>query len=276
LSDRSLGPGPQRISTGSPGRVSPSAARAPVASSAGSAAGHGYDAAVKLSILMPVYNEAATLQSAVKRVLDVKYPVDIELVIVDDGSTDGTRELYPQWRDEPRVLVHEKASNGGKGSAIKKGAELATGDYVIMCDADLEYAPEEIPSLLEPVLDGQAEVVYGTRTFGSHNAYSYLYVLGNRGVTTVANILFNCYISDLETCFKLMPLALYRKLDVKSAGFGMEAEVTGKMLRSGVRPYEVPISYKARSREDGKKLTWKDGVEAIWILTRERFRKSTI
>ncbi len=236
----------------------------------------GYTVAVKLSILMPVYNEAATLQSAVKRVLDVKYPVPFELLIVDDGSTDGTRDLYQQWRDDPRVVIHEKATNGGKGSAIRKGAELATGDYVIMCDADLEYAPEEIPSLLAPILNGDATVVYGTRTFGSHNAYSYLYVLGNRGVTTVANILFNCYISDLETCFKLMPLELYRRLDVRSAGFGMEAEVTGKMLRSGVRPYEVPISYKARSREDGKKLTWKDGVEAIWILIRERFRRPTI
>ena len=222
---------------------------------------------------MPVYNEAATLRSAVKRVLDVDYPVEIELVIVDDGSTDGTRDLYPQWRSEPRVIIHEKPTNGGKGSAIRKGAELATDDYVIMCDADLEYAPEEIPSLLAPILDGEATVVYGTRTFGSHNAYSYLYVLGNRGVTTVANVLFNCYISDLETCFKLMPLELYRSLDVKSAGFGMEAEVTGKMLRRGVRPYEVPISYKARSREDGKKLTWKDGVEAIWILARERLRR---
>jgi len=228
---------------------------------------------VKLSILMPVYNEVATLQSAVKRVLDVHYPVEIELVIVDDGSKDGTRDLYAQWSDEPRVVVHLKAANGGKGSAIKKGAELATGDYVIMCDADLEYAPEEIPSLLAPILDGQAEVVYGTRTFGSHNAYSYLYVLGNRGVTTTANVLFNCYISDLETCFKLMPLELYRKLDVKSAGFGMEAEITGKLLRRGVRPYEIPITYKARSREAGKKLTWKDGVEAIWILAKERVRR---
>jgi dolichol-phosphate hexosyltransferase len=234
---------------------------------------NGYHPAVKLSILMPVYNEVATLQSAVKRVLNVAYPVEIELVIVDDGSTDGTRDLYPQWRDEPRVLIHEKATNGGKGSAIRKGAELATGDYVIMCDADLEYSPEEIPSLLTPILDGEAVVVYGTRTFGSHNAYSYVYVLGNRGVTTVANVLFNCYISDLETCFKLMPLATYRKLDVKAAGFGMEAEVTGKLLRSGIRPYEVPITYKARSREDGKKLTWKDGVEAVWILARERVRK---
>ena len=221
---------------------------------------------------MPVYNEVATLESAVKRVLSVDYPVEVELVIVDDGSTDGTRSLYPQWAGESRVLIHEKPTNGGKGSAIKKGAELATGDYVIMCDADLEYAPEEIPSLLAPVLSDEAVVVYGTRTFGSHNAYSFLYVLGNRGVTTTANILFNCYLSDLETCFKLMPRALYRKLDVKSAGFGMEAEITGKLLRSGYRPYEVPISYKARSREEGKKLTWKDGVEAIWILARERFR----
>ena len=228
---------------------------------------------VKLSILMPVYNEVATLQSAVKRVLDVDYPVEIELVIVDDGSTDGTRALYPQWACEDRVRIHEKPTNEGKGSAIRTGAGLANGDYVIMCDADLEYAPEEIPSLLAPILHGQAEVVYGTRTFGSHNAYSYLYVLGNRGVTTFANVLFNRYIGDLETCFKLMPLELYRKLDIKAAGFGMEAEVTGKLLRAGVRPYEVPISYKARSREAGKKLTWKDGVEAIWILARERVRR---
>ncbi len=229
--------------------------------------------AVKLSILMPVYNEFATLQSAVKRVLEVEFPVDIELIVVDDGSTDGSRDLYAQWRDDPRVLVHLKSTNGGKGSAIRKGAELATGDYVIMCDADLEYAPEEIPGLLRPVLNGQAEVVYGTRTFGSHNAYSYLYVLGNRGVTTATNVLFNCYISDLETCFKLMPLDLYRRLDVRSAGFGMEAEVTGKLLRAGIRPYEVPISYRARRRGEGKKLTWRDGVAALWILVRERVRR---
>jgi glycosyltransferase involved in cell wall biosynthesis len=227
---------------------------------------------MKLSILMPVYNELATLESAVKRVLDVDFPVEIELVIVDDGSTDGTRNLYPQWADDSRVLIHLKTTNGGKGSAIRKGAELATGDYVIMCDADLEYAPEEIPSLLEPILHDEATVVYGTRTFGSHNAFSYLYVLGNRAVTTAANVLFNVYISDLETCFKLLPLDLYRRLDVRSAGFGMEAEITGKILRMGLRPYEVPISYKARSREAGKKLTWKDGVEALWILGRERVR----
>ncbi|WP_188944903.1 glycosyltransferase family 2 protein, partial [Nakamurella endophytica] len=143
---------------------------------------------MKLSILMPVYNEVATLGSAVGRVLAVDFPVDVELVVVDDGSTDGTRELYRAWAGDPRVRVHLQPVNGGKGSAIRKGAELATGDYLIMCDADLEYAPEEIPALLAPVLAGDATVVYGTRTFGSHNAFSYVYVLGNRLVTTAANV----------------------------------------------------------------------------------------
>ncbi|MDQ2750204.1 MAG: glycosyltransferase family 2 protein [Actinomycetota bacterium] len=228
---------------------------------------------MKLSILMPVYNEAATLVAAVKEVLGVDYPCDVELVIVDDGSTDGTRDLYPAMAADARVSVHLHEVNQGKGAAIRTAAQRATGDYVIMCDADLEYVPAEIPLLLAPVLRGDAEVVYGTRVFGSHNAYSYLYVLGNRGVTTAANVLFNCYISDLETCFKLMPAGLYRALDVKAKGFGMEAEVTGKLLRRGIRPYEVPISYKARSRAEGKKLTWRDGVEAIVILIRERARR---
>jgi len=225
---------------------------------------------VKLSILMPVYNERATLTSAMKEVLNVDFPCDIELVVVDDGSTDGTRELYPSLTDDPRVTVHMHDANRGKGAAIRTAATVATGDYVIMCDADLEYSPSEIPSLLAPVIAGQAEVVYGTRTFGSHNAYSYAYVLGNKGVTTFANVLFNCYISDLETCFKLIPAALYRDLDIRETGFGMEAEVTGKLLRRGIRPYEVPITYRARTREAGKKLTWRDGVEALWILLRER------
>ncbi len=222
---------------------------------------------------MPVFNEVRTLPAAVKDVLDVEYPCDVELVIVDDGSTDGTRELYDAVAGDERVRVHLAAMNRGKGAAIRTAAELATGDYVIICDADLEYAPAEIPRLLAPVLDGDATVVYGTRTFGSHNAYSYLYVLGNRGVTTAANVLFNSYISDLETCFKLLPRQLYIDLDIRSAGFGMEAEITGKLLRRGYRPYEVPISYRARSRDDGKKLTWRDGVEALWILTRERVRR---
>jgi glycosyltransferase involved in cell wall biosynthesis len=225
---------------------------------------------VKLSILMPVYNEFATLTSAIKEVLNVNFPCETELVIVDDGSTDGTRDLYPALASDPRVSVHWHERNQGKGAAIRTAAAAATGDYVIMCDADLEYSPADIPALLAPVLAGQAEVVYGTRTFGSHNAYSYLYVLGNKGVTTAANVLFNCYISDLETCFKLIPATLYRDLGITETGFGMEAEVTGKLLRRGIRPFEVPISYTARSRAAGKKLTWRDGAAAIWILLRER------
>jgi dolichol-phosphate hexosyltransferase len=225
---------------------------------------------VKLSILMPVYNERATVASAIKEVLNVSFPCEIELVVVDDGSTDGTKELYPALGEDPRVNIHMHERNQGKGAAIRTAASFAVGDYVIPCDADLEYLPSEIPSLLAPVTAGQAEVVYGTRTFGSHNAYSYAYVLGNKSVTTFANVLFNCYISDLETCFKLIPAALYRELDVRETGFGMEAEITGKLLRRGHRPYEVPISYKARTREAGKKLTWRDGVKALWILLRER------
>ena len=229
-----------------------------------------------LSILLPVFIEAATMERAIKRVLDVTYPVRIELVIVDDGSTDGTRELYAAWESHPDVVIHLKDTNEGKGAAIRKAAELARGDYVIPCDADLEYAPEEIPALLEPVLDGEAEVVYGTRAFGAHNAYSYIYVLGNKGVTTFANITFNCYISDLETCFKLLPTDLYRACNVRAQGFGMEAELTGKLLRAGYRPYEIPITYKARSRAAGKKLTWRDGVEAVFILLRERLRRPVL
>jgi glycosyltransferase involved in cell wall biosynthesis len=227
---------------------------------------------MKLSILMPVYNEVSALPTAVKRVLDVDYPCDVELVIVDDGSTDGTRELYGDLADDRlRVLFHR--TNRGKGAAIRTASEVATGDYLVICDADLEYSPEEIPSLLAPVLRREAKVVYGTRSFGSHTAYSFWYVLGNKAVTMTANALFDAWISDLETCFKLMPVELYRDLDIRSAGFGMEAEITGKLLHRGIRPFEVPISYKARSREEGKKLTWKDGVEALWILGRIRLSR---
>ncbi len=229
---------------------------------------------MKLSILMPVYNEHATLTSAIKEVLNVSFPCEIELVVVDDGSTDGTRDLYPSLGHDPRVTVHLHDRNQGKGAAIRTAASVATGDYVIMCDADLEYDPADIPALLAPVLAGDAEVVYGTRSFGSHNSYSLMYVLGNKGVTMWANVMFNCYISDLETCFKLVPTALYRDLDIRETGFGMEAEVTGKLLKRRIRPYEVGISYKARSRAAGKKLTWRDGVEALWILTRIRMSRA--
>jgi glycosyltransferase involved in cell wall biosynthesis len=165
--------------------------------------------------------------------------------------------------------VFTQPRNQGKGAAIRSAAEHATGDYMVILDADLEYDPQDIPKLLDPVLDG---LVYGNRTFGSHSSFSFWYVMGNKAVTTFANMLFNCYLGDLETCFKLMPVELYRSLNVRSKGFGMEAEVTGKLLRRRYRPYEVPISYRARTREEGKKITWRDGVEALWIIARERMR----
>lgn len=224
---------------------------------------------MKLSILMPAYNEGRTVATAIKRILDVQYPCEIELVVVNDGSKDETSRVL-DGLDDSRLVRRDHPTNRGKGAAIRTAAAAASGDYMIICDADLEYAPEEIPALLRPVMDGEALVVYGTRQFGSHSSYSFWYVMGNRGVTTAANVLFNSYISDLETCFKLMPVELYRELDVREPGFGMEAEVTAKLLRRGIRPYEIPISYRARGREDGKKITWRDGVEALWILSRIR------
>ncbi|MGR6322711.1 glycosyltransferase family 2 protein [Micromonospora soli] len=230
---------------------------------------------MKLSILMPVYNEEERIADALKQALAVDYPCEIELVVVDDGSRDGTAEVLGRV-DDARLRVISHPRNAGKGAAIKTAVDNAEGEYMVILDADLEYDPQDIPKLLEPVLDGRARVVYGNRTFGSHSAYSFWYVIGNKGVTTVANVLYNSYIGDLETCFKLMPLELYRSLHIRSRGFGMEAEVTGKLLRQRIRPYEVPISYRARGREEGKKITWKDGVEAVWILARERARRRPV
>jgi dolichol-phosphate hexosyltransferase len=228
---------------------------------------------MKLSILMPVYNEEDRIADAVKQALGVDYPCEIELVVIDDGSRDGTAEVLDRISDERFHLVRHPR-NRGKGAAVRSGVAHASGDYMVILDADLEYDPEDLPKLLEPVLDGRATVVYGNRTFGAHSAYSFWYVMGNKAVTTAANVLFNCYLGDLETCFKLMPIALFRSLDVRSSGFGMEAEVTAKLLRRRVRPYEVPISYRARTREEGKKITWRDGVEAVAILSRERVRRT--
>jgi glycosyltransferase involved in cell wall biosynthesis len=229
---------------------------------------------VKLSVLVPVYNEAPTVVAAVKRMQDVDYPCEVEFVVVDDGSTDGTRDLLRAITDERTTVLHH-SHNRGKGAAIRTAADTAAGDYLVILDADLEYSPDEIPLLLQPILSGEAEVVYGTRSFGAHTSYSFWYVVGNKAVTMFACAIFDCWISDLETCFKLLPLPLYRELDIRAQGFGMEAELTGKLLGRGYRPFEVPITYKARSREEGKKLTWCDGVEAIWILARERARART-
>ena len=228
---------------------------------------------MKLSILIPAYNEAATVGVAVKRLLDIRYPCDIELVIVNDGSVDDTMNVL-SGIDDPRVVVTEHKVNRGKGAAVRTAAALATGDYMLIFDADLEYSADDILSLLAPLQRGDAEVVYGVRTFGANTAHSFWFVIGNRVNTFTANALFNTWISDLHTCLKLLPLSMFRELPVKENGFGLDTELTAMLLARGVRLYEVPIHYKARSRVEGKKLTWSDGVDSTWILLRVRMKKA--
>ncbi|HVA59733.1 MAG TPA: glycosyltransferase family 2 protein [Mycobacteriales bacterium] len=228
---------------------------------------------MKLSMLMPVYNEAATLDTAVKRVLDARYPCEIELVVVDDGSVDATGQVLESL-DDPRIVRGRHERNRGKGAAVKTAAQLATGDYLLIFDADLEYSPDDVAGLLQPVLRGDAAVVYGARTFGSSTAHSFWFVIGNKLTTFVANALFNSWITDLHTCLKLMPLELFRDLAPREDRFGLDTEITGLLLSRGIRPYEVPISYKARSHEEGKKITWRDGVEALRILVQIRIRQN--
>ena len=224
---------------------------------------------MKLSVLMPVYNEARTVELAAKRLLDTAMPCDVELVVVDDGSDDGTGEIVKSLND-PRVVTATHPQNHGKGAAIRTAAAHATGDFMLIYDADLEYPPEQIPKLLEPILAGETQVVYGTRVFGGTSAYTYWYVLGNRAVTTAANILFNAYITDLSTCFKLVPLPLYRELAIKENGFGADPELTAKLLKRGIRPFEIPITYRSRTRAEGKKITWRHGIEALVVLAKVR------
>lgn len=227
-----------------------------------------------LSILVPVFNEERLAAGTLKELLAVEFPCETEIVAVDDGSRDRSWEALQTFEDNARVRLIRHDRNRGKGAAIRTAAKAAHGDYVVVFDADGEYDAADLPRLLMPVLEGKAEVVYGSRSFGSHSAYSFWYVMGNKGITLAANILFNSYISDLETCYKLLPRSMYLDMNIRSGGFGMEAELTAKLLKKGIRPYEVPISYTARSREEGKKITWTDGVQALWLLGRERVRRS--
>jgi len=224
-----------------------------------------------LSILMPVYNEEATLERAIQRVIDAELPVpEIELIVVDDGSTDGSRSLLSQreWPAAVRILRHER--NLGKGAAIRTGAAEARGEYTAILDADLEYDPNDLTLLLEPMLTGSAEAVFGSRAFASHTAYGFWYVVGNKAVTMVANVLYNSWISDLMTCLKAMRTEQLRSLRLREAGFAIEPEITARLLRSGVRIHEVPITYAARSREEGKKLHASDALRVLVTLLRCR------
>jgi glycosyltransferase involved in cell wall biosynthesis len=220
-----------------------------------------------LSILMPVFNERETVRKAVGEVLGTSYPTDeVELVIVDDGSTDGTAEILLELSRDPRVTMVSHERNAGKGAAVQTALQHATGTYAAIMDADLEYDPADIGKLLEPILAGEAEVVYGTRGFESHSAYSFWYVIGNKGVTLAANLLFNSYLGDIMTCHKVMRTEIFRSLNLKSRGFDIEPEITGKLLAGGHRIYEVSVRYRARGREEGKKLTAVDGLRVLRTL----------
>jgi glycosyltransferase involved in cell wall biosynthesis len=224
----------------------------------------------KLSILMCAYNERQTIGQAVRAILETEYPCAIELILVDDGSTDGTADQVAQVTD-PRLVFCRHPRNAGKGAALLSAVLLASGTHVLPFDADLEYEPDDIPRLLEPVLRGRAEVVYGTRLFGINTVYqTWRYAVGNRLLTRAANLLFNAYLSDLHTCLKLVPLATFRGLGLTETGFGLDTELTARLLRAGVRPFEVPVSYYSRSHAEGKKINWRDAVACLRILLRVR------
>jgi dolichol-phosphate hexosyltransferase len=224
-----------------------------------------------LSILMPVFNERGTVAAAIEDALSAELPVERrELIVVDDGSTDGTRELLRQgsWPDNVVLLEHD--SNRGKGAAVRTALSRATGEFAAILDADLEYEAASLADVLEPLIDRRANVVFGTRAWTSHSAYSFWYVVGNKAVTQATNVLFNCWISDVMTCHKAMRTALFRSLRLRERGFGIEPEIAARVLQSGERIYEVPVSYAARSREQGKKLTALDGLRVLRTLLRCR------
>lgn len=229
---------------------------------------------MKLSLVMPVYNEGATLRTILQHLGKVEMGVPWELIVVDDGSHDGAvDEIDRSWiPGAERVVVVKARQNRGKGSALRKGFSLATGDIVGVQDADLEYDPDQIPTMIAPIIAGNAEVVFGTRQFGSQASYSFWYVVGNRLMSLTASALFDRYVTDAYTCYKFMLRKRYEQLRLTADGFEIEAELTGGLLHNGARVYEIPITYTARSREEGKKIAPSDGMKGILRLLRVRLR----
>lgn len=230
----------------------------------------GYE---RLTVVMPVYNERRTLRTALDRLLAVDMPLPTEVVVVDDGSTDGGLDTIADLVETGRVRLVHQPVNQGKGAALQRGFAEASGDLLTVLDADLEYDPANLPALVQPILHGEARVVYGARSYGGHAAFSFWFVVGNKLLALWASLLFDRWLTDIETCLKVAPTALWREVGARSKGFGIEAEVTGRFLARGERIFEVPIAYAARSRDEGKKIEWTDGLEAVWILARIRFSR---
>ena len=222
-----------------------------------------------LSVVMPVFNEEDTIEEIIRRVLAVK--MRIELIVVDDVSTDGTPAILDRLHKELGFVLLKQPRNSGKGSALRRGFAAVTGDMMIIQDADLEYSPEEYALLTPLITSGRADVVYGSRFLGTHRVFLLTHYLGNRLITFVTNVLYNTMLTDMETCYKLMRVDVLRSMDLKSNGFGIEPEITAKVFKRGCKVYEVPISYDGRGYEEGKKITWRDGVVALWVLLKYRF-----
>lgn len=228
--------------------------------------------AVRLSVAMAAHNEERTIVEAISAVLAVRGDFDLELIVVDDGSTDDTLRLARSI-DDPRLTVIDNPKCLGKGASILEAAAVATGTHLLVFDADLEYSADDIPALVEPVLSGIASVVYGARIRGDRTMFpSFTYALGSKATTVFANVVFNSWMSDMHTCLKLVPLPLFREMSLSQRGFGLDTEITGEILRRGLRPYEVPCAYHGRSVAEGKKISARDGVECLKVVLQVRLR----
>ncbi len=224
----------------------------------------------KLSVIVPVFNERNTVVEIMRRMRAVDLPIEREIIVVDDGSSDGTQQVLAQLGDSTVKIVKHPA-NRGKGAAIRTGLEHVTGDLVLIQDADLEYDPEDWPKLLAPIFSGKATVVYGSRFTGERRNMLYLHWVGNRALSFVTNVLYNTTLSDMETCYKLFDRRVLDGITIRSDRFDFEPEITAKVLRRRIRIYEVPISYTGREFEEGKKITWRDGFAALYALVKFRF-----
>ena len=223
---------------------------------------------------MPVYNEKDRVERAIDELLAADLGMEVELIVVDDGSTDGSREILERIQRPPqvRLLLHER--NQGKGAAIRTALDSATGEFAAIFDADLEYEPGDIAGLLPPLVDGRTNAVFGVRAFDGYSSHSFLFVLGNKGVTLVANILFNVYLRDLMTCHKVIRTDVFKSLPLRASGFGIEPEIAARLLQQGERIFELPVHYKARNEEEGKKLTARDGLRVVATLVRCRLTRA--
>lgn len=223
----------------------------------------------KLSVVVPVYNEGATVAESIRRARDVVLPIDHEIVVVDDGSSDGSSEIVDGLADS-MVRVFHQPSNQGKGAALRRGLAEATGDLIVVHDADLEYDPRDWVTMLRPLLEGQSRVVYGSRFTGERRNMLFWHWVGNRFLTLVTNVLYNTTLSDMETCYKMIDADLVRSLNLTANRFDIEPEITAKILRVGERIWEVPVSYAGRELHEGKKISWRDGIPALFTLIKVR------